>query len=113
MPQEARCFVERLAFCTTLGYGETPGDRARLGVPSGGPRKIFTDLADWRFDAAKRLQLESVHPGVDADWLRASVGFEMMIPSDLPQTAPPSADELRLIREVIDPRSLFLESRIA
>lgn len=113
MPQERRTFVEKLDFRTTLGHGDAAGDRVRLGVPGGGPRLVFTDLAVWDFDETGALRLRSAHRGVDAARLRASVGFALDVPDALPETLLPGSEELRLIREEIDPRGLFLESRIA
>ena len=113
MPQAPRTFVAKLDFRTTLGHGDAADDRRRLGVPGGGPRKVFSDLAVWSFDADKMLRLDSAHPGVSRAQLQASVGFPVTIPPDLPPTQPPTVEELRLIREEIDPHGLFLESRIA
>ena len=48
----------------------------------------------------------SVHPGVTVDDVVAATGFELAIDGDVPQTRLPTDDELRLIREVIDPRGL-------
>ena len=52
------------------------------------------------------MRLVSVHPGVSVDEVVASTGFELAIDGDVPPTRQPTADELRLIREVIDPRGL-------
>lgn len=112
MPQEKRTFVERLDFRSALGFGDAPGDRERLGIPGGGPKKVFTDLAIWGFDEDENLRLESVHPWVDRRTLEGSVGFAMTFPDDLPATLEPSAEELRLIRDEIDPEGLFLKARI-
>ncbi|MGQ9368321.1 CoA-transferase subunit beta [Azospirillum sp. ST 5-10] len=113
MVQEKRSFVERLDFRSALGHGDAPGDRRRLGVPGGGPRKVFTDRAVWGFDADGFMQVESLHPGVTRAALEETVGFPVRYADGLTETPPPSAEELRLIREEIDPEGLFLEARIA
>jgi hypothetical protein len=52
------------------------------------------------------MRLVSVHPGVSVAEVVASTGFELAIDGDVPPTRMPSQEELRLIREVIDPRGL-------
>jgi acyl CoA:acetate/3-ketoacid CoA transferase beta subunit len=53
-----------------------------------------------------RMQLRTVHPGVSVDDVVAATGFELVIPSDVPETRLPTDDEIRWIREVIDPLGL-------
>ena len=52
------------------------------------------------------LRLASVHPGVTVDEVREASGCEITIGDDVPGTREPSADELVLIREVLDPKGL-------
>ena len=52
------------------------------------------------------MRLVSVHPGVSVAEVVASTGFDLAIDGDVPQTRMPTPDELRLIRDVIDPRGL-------
>ena len=52
------------------------------------------------------MRLRSVHPGVTVDEVVAATGFELVVPDDVPETRAPTADELELIREVIDPHGL-------
>ncbi len=49
------------------------------------------------------MRLRSVHPGVTVDDVVAATGFDLVIPDDVPESRLPTADELELIREVIDP----------
>jgi hypothetical protein len=49
------------------------------------------------------MRLASVHPGVTVDEVVAATGFDLMVPAEVPVTRLPTADELELIREVIDP----------
>lgn len=114
MPQERRTFVERLDFCSAIGYGNSPDDRSRLGLPGGGPVNVFTDLCVWSFDSeTKEMYVESIHPEVTREQVIDSVSFPFDLPQDIPTTDPPSAEELQLIREEIDPEGLFLQARIA
>jgi len=52
------------------------------------------------------MRLVSVHPWVQVDEVVANTGFDLVIDGEIPQTRSPDADELRLIREVLDPRAL-------
>ena len=52
------------------------------------------------------MRLRSVHPGVTVDEVVAATGFELAIAGDVPESRLPTDDELRLIREVIDPNGL-------
>ena len=50
-----------------------------------------------------RMRLRSVHPGVTVDEVLEATGFELVIPDDVELSRLPTADELRLLHEVIDP----------
>src|ERR1019366_9883443 len=43
-PHGKRTFVTQLDFRTTVGFGDGPGDRARLGFRGRGPTAVITDL---------------------------------------------------------------------
>lgn len=112
IPQEKRTFVPKVDFISAVGFGDAPDARDRLALPGGGPHKVFTDKAIWGFDPkTKVMRLESRHAWITPDDLVDSVGYRLDVPKDLPVTAEPTADELRLIRE-IDPQGLFLEAKI-
>jgi hypothetical protein len=52
------------------------------------------------------MRLASVHPGVTVADVVASTGFDLVMDGNVPQTPLPSARQLQLIRDVIDPRGL-------
>ena len=110
MRQDTRKFVERLDFLTTPGYLTGPGARERAGLPSGtGPYRVITQLGVMGFDdATKRMKLLSVHPGVTVEDVKANTGFELIMPPNITTTEPPSGEELRLLREVIDPARIVI-----
>jgi acyl CoA:acetate/3-ketoacid CoA transferase beta subunit len=67
-------------------------------------RRVVTNLAVLDFETPDhRMRLRSVHPGVTVDEVVDATGFELVVPDDVPESRLPTADELRLIREVIDP----------
>jgi glutaconate CoA-transferase, subunit B len=99
--QSPRTFVERLDFLTSVGYGVTPGDRERLGMPGRGPTIVITDLGVLRPDPETReLTLTQVHPGVSKDRAREQTGWELQVSDDLEETEPPTEEELRELRRL-------------
>jgi acyl CoA:acetate/3-ketoacid CoA transferase beta subunit len=100
-----RALVAKVDVVSGLGF-----DRARALGPAGRfhrLRRVITNLCVLDFETPDgAMQLRSVHPGVSVADGVAATGFELVIPGDLEETRIPTADELRLLREVIDPRSL-------
>jgi glutaconate CoA-transferase subunit B len=102
---DRRRFVEKLDFLTTPGFLTGPGAREQAGLPPGtGPYRVITDLAILGYhDETKRMQILSLHPGVTLNQVRASTGFELGIREPLQVTEPPTFEELRILREEVDP----------
>jgi glutaconate CoA-transferase subunit B len=103
-------FVEKVGFVTSPGYLGGPGAREAAGLPPGtGPYKIITDLAVLGFDAeTKRMQIESMHPGVALEQIRQETSFELMVPDFIQTTPPPSQKELKILRGEVDPLRLII-----
>ncbi|MEV5243332.1 CoA-transferase [Streptomyces cinnamoneus] len=101
-----RVLVERVDMVSGVGY-----DRAAAAGPSATRFhrivRVVTDLAVLDFETPDRtMRVRSLHPGVSADELRDATGFPLDVPDGVPRTRMPSAAELRLIREVVDPAGL-------
>ncbi len=101
-----RVFVERVDMVCGVGY-----DRAAAAGPSATRfheiRRVVSDLGVFDFETPDRvMRIRSLHPGVTVDRVRSATGFELAVPEQLPTTREPTAEELRLIREVLDPRGL-------
>jgi glutaconate CoA-transferase subunit B len=107
---EKRNFVDRVDFISGVGYLDGPGAREKLGLSGGGPCIIFTDKAIFDFDPETKLaKLKSIHPGVSLDDVIENTGYTHdYVPEKVPETPPPTDEELRLIREIIDPRGMLL-----
>jgi glutaconate CoA-transferase subunit B len=107
---DRRAFVDKLPFITACGWtresGLRPGDKDSFGFTrAGGPDKIITNLAVLGFDEqTRRMRIDSLHPGVEAERVAENTGFELVIPKDVPQTPPPTVVEVKLLRERIDPK---------
>jgi len=70
-------------------------------------RVVVSDKAVLDFGTPDRsMRLRSVHPGVSVQDVMASTGFDLAVPDAVPQTRLPTPDELRIIREVLDPAGL-------
>jgi glutaconate CoA-transferase subunit B len=103
-----RAFVERLDFVTSPGHLGGVGERAALGLPGAGPQVIVTDRCVFTFDeAAGEMVVRSLHPGMTLEEVQAEVGWSLRIATDLQETAPPTAEELRLLRQELDPRGMY------
>jgi glutaconate CoA-transferase subunit B len=99
MAHSSRGLVERLAFVTTLGYGEGGDARARLGIRTAGPTKVITDLCILEPDPVTReLTVTSLHPGVDREQVTAATGWPVRFADVVTDTPAPSARELDVLR---------------
>ncbi len=109
-PQDKRRFVKKVDFLTTPGYLSGKGARERAGLAAGcGPYKIITDLAVLGFDDETcRMRLESVHPGVSVDEVKANTGFELLERGAISQTPAPTETELQVLREKVDPHRYLI-----
>ena len=102
-------FVEKCDFITSPGFLSGDGAREAAGLPAGGPYKIITDLAVMGFDEnTHAMTIESLHPGVDVDKVQSETGFELLVSPDVGRTEPPTAEELRILREEVDPGKLVI-----
>jgi len=101
-PHTARTFVDRLDFRTTVGYGDGPGHRRRLGFPGRGPTAVVTDLGVLEPDADScELWLSQIHPGVEVQQVREATGWDLQVADDLRQTPPPTDEELTALRDLL------------
>lgn len=108
MRQAQRSFVETLHFRTSPGHsGEPEHDRAR-GWWGSGPTNVVTDLGTYGFDEETgEMMLLTLHPGVTLDQVRENMGWEPKVSPELGETLPPTPEELRLIREELDPEGVY------
>jgi glutaconate CoA-transferase subunit A len=96
-------FIEAVEFCTASRGLLTDEERKEAGLQPGKVR-LISDLGMFELDLKdKRFRLVSIHPGVALDDIRAQTGGDFLVGEPLPRTQPPSEDELRLIREEVDP----------
>ena len=110
MKHDARRFVEKVDFVTTPGYLTGAGAREKAGLPKGtGPSRVVTDLALMGFDdTTKRMKVLALNPGVTLEQVKENTGFELVIPEKVGENEPPTEEELRILREEIDPTKLYI-----
>jgi glutaconate CoA-transferase, subunit B len=104
MPQSTRSFVEKVDFVTSPGHlhGKRPKDW--IGA---GPEVVVTGLGVYRFGAEGEMYLANVHPGVTVAQVKESTAWDITVADDLTETPRPTDDELRLIRETLDPEGIY------
>ena len=106
-----RAFPERVDFVTSPGQRCGARSRRELGMPGAGPVKVITDKGVLEADAATgEMVLAALYPDVTADDLQAGVGWPLARRERLGAVIPPTETELRVLREVLDPRKLYLKA---
>ena len=110
MQHDKRHFVPKVDFITTPGYLTGPGAREAAGLPrNSGPINVVSTLALMDYDRETcRMRLAATHPGVTVEDVIANTGFELIIPEHIGANEPPSTEELRLLREEIDPERFYI-----
>ena len=109
-----RVFPEALAFRTGTGHHDGSAWHAAAGLPQAGPDSVVTPLAVLGFDAERRLEVRSLHPGVTLEQVQRATAFELGVSPSVQETPPPSDEELAAL-ERVDPDGIrrleFRESR--
>jgi glutaconate CoA-transferase subunit B len=102
---DTRRLAERVDFITTPGYIDGPDSRRKWGLPPDtGPEVIITNKAVMRFDRTTgEAYLATFHPDTSVDEVTRNTPWDLKVADDVHATEPPTAEELRVMREVIDP----------
>jgi glutaconate CoA-transferase subunit B len=104
-PQDSKRFTEKVQFITTPGWLQGGDSRAKSGLPVGaGPYKIITNMAVMDFEEeSKRMRIISINPGYTVKDVQDNCGFELLLAKKIADTKPPTEEELRILREEVDP----------
>ncbi|MHB1784978.1 MAG: CoA-transferase subunit beta [Acidimicrobiales bacterium] len=98
---ERRRFVERVDFITSPGYLSGGESRHDAGLPFGRLGNVVTDLALLDFEPGNhQMRIRALQPGVTIDAVQDATGFPLLLADEIEELAPPTADELRLLREL-------------
>ena len=107
---DPRAFPERVDFITSPGQKSGARHRRELSMPGAGPVKVITDKGILEADETTgEMVLGALYPGVHVDAVRAGVGWPLACRPRLSEVAPPTTKELDLLRNVLDPKRLFLK----
>ncbi len=105
---EKRRFPEHVDYITSPGWLQGADSRRQAGLRWGGPSAVVTTKAVLRFHPdSKAMFLASYHPGLSAQSVLDDTGFPLDATGAV-QTLPPTPQELRILREAVDPERIFL-----
>jgi glutaconate CoA-transferase subunit B len=106
-PQSKRSFPSRVDFITSPGFVDGPTARQSPGMPGLGPAMVITDLGCYEFEDGEMV-LTSLHPDCSVEQVRENIGWDVRLRKHLKTTGEPNAEELRIIREELDPAHLYI-----
>lgn len=110
MRHDRRRFIEKVDFITTPGYLSGPGAREAAGLPPGtGPYRVVSNLAVLGYHPeSKSMLLLATQPGVHVQEVIDNTGFDLLLADPVEENPPPSAEELRILREEVDKYHLYI-----
>jgi len=109
-PHQKRRFPEKVDFMTSAGFLNGRQQRTATGVRGDGMVCVVTDLGFLEPDENGELILTALHPGKTADQARENTGWDLKIAANLKRTEPVTENELRILREELDPTKIYLKS---
>jgi glutaconate CoA-transferase, subunit B len=107
-PHQKRRFPEKVDFRTSAGFLSGLQQRDSTGVRGKGPQAVVTNLGILEPDETGELVLTAIHPGVRVEQTLESTGWTLRIAGQLRTTEPPTNEELRILREDLDPQGIYL-----
>jgi len=108
MRHEERKLKKAISFITSPGFLSGGDSRSKAGL-AGGPSRLITDKAIFSFHPdTRQMMLASIHPGITQEEVLGTMGFTPIIPAHVPFTEPPTPQQVRIIREVIDPQHMYM-----
>lgn len=109
-PHQKRRFPERVDFRTSAGFLGGKHEREAAKLRGKGPQAVVTDLGVLEPDETGELVLTALHPGASLEQARSNTGWELKTAVEIRTTTPPSEEELRILREDLDPNGIYLKS---
>jgi glutaconate CoA-transferase subunit B len=104
-----RRFPAKLDFRTSAGFLSGRAERQAANLRGGGMLAVVTDLGIMEPDTTGELVLTALHPGATAEQVRENTGWELKVAEKLRTTLPPDPEELRILREDLDPQGIYLK----
>lgn len=109
-PHTKRRFPTQLDFRTSAGFLGGRAERNAANLRGGGMMAVVTDLGLMEPDEAGELVLTALHPGATVEQARENTGWDLKLGGNLRTTTPPTEEELRILREDLDPSGIYLKS---
>jgi glutaconate CoA-transferase, subunit B len=106
---DKRRLAQKVDFITTPGYLDGAGAREKWGMaPGTGPEVIITNKAVLKFDTkTKEAYLATYHPDCSIEEIVEHTPWDLKVAEDVHPTKPPTQEELRVLREVLDPHRMI------
>ncbi len=108
-PHTRRRFPAKLDFRTSAGFLNGRAERQALGLRGDGMLAVVTDLGLLEPDETGELVLTALHPGATVEQARENTGWELRVATSLRTTPPPDPEELRILRQDLDPQGIYLK----
>jgi len=108
-PHQKRRFPEKCDFTTSAGFLDGKDSREKAGLRGKGPVAVVTDIGVLEPDETGELVLTKLHPGKSAEDAINNTGWGLKIAADVKITDPVTENELRILREELDPTGIYLK----
>jgi glutaconate CoA-transferase subunit B len=106
-PQSKRTFPAKVDFITSPGFVDASDGRVKRHMPGAGPVMVITNLGCYEFQDGEMI-LTSLHPGCTVEQVQENLGWKVKVAANLKTTDPPHPEEIRIIREELDPNHLYI-----
>jgi glutaconate CoA-transferase subunit B len=107
-PHQKRRFPEKVDFQTSIGFLSGGDDRKQTGVRGGGPQAVVTNLGILGPNEDNELVLTAIHPWVSFEDVQENTGWAIKKAPHCAITESPNAEELRILREDLDPGRIYI-----
>jgi glutaconate CoA-transferase subunit B len=107
---EKRRFPERCSYITSPGYLDGPDGRVKVGLKVTHPDiTVVTDLAVMSVDKTTgKLRVVKLMPGVSFERVQENTGFPVGAASQVSTVELPTAEELNILHQQVDPAKEYL-----
>ncbi len=108
-PHQKRRFPEKVDFMTSAGFLNGRTQREAAGLRGGGMVGVVTDIGFMEPDENGELTLTALHSGKTAEQAKENTGWPLKVAANLRTTEPVTEKELRILREELDPKGIYLK----
>ena len=108
-PHQKRRFPEKVDFMTSAGFLGGRQQREALGIRGAGMLAVVTDIGILEPDESGEMILAALHPARTVDESKANTGWDLKIAPSLRTTEEVTEKELRILREELDPKGIYLK----